>query len=136
MKPSKAILIIAVIIVILLIIALIVNKSNKTKTANALMNQPATDANITGRFVAVSNTSTDFSELVNGKPKWLWAGRGNCSSDYDKITSGKNVGWCVLSASVNRVKKGDKDVIGGEVCEWDGSNWVNCKPLKKSTSNA
>jgi hypothetical protein len=37
------------------------------------------------------------------------------------------------SGMVSRMKVGTKDVIGGEVCEWNGSNWVNCKPLPKKT---
>lgn len=105
MKSSKVILIVVSIIIILLVIAWIVSKSNKTKTENAIINQPAADANITGRYVAVSNPSTDFSEIVNGKAKWLWAGKGNCNSAYTKILSGVNSGWCVLNESLSKSTK-------------------------------
>ncbi|HWY12363.1 MAG TPA: hypothetical protein VN026_13605 [Bacteroidia bacterium] len=39
------------------------------------------------------------------------------------------------SNPAGRMKVGTKSVISGDICEWDGSNWVNCKPLKASSNN-
>lgn len=33
-------------------------------------------------------------------------------------------------ASSARMKPGTKKVVRGEVCEWNGSEWVNCKKLQ------
>lgn len=101
MKNGKTLLIIAAIIVILLLLAWVISMSNKKKTAAAAANQTAPNANILGRHI-VASTGTDYSETVNGKAKWLWSGRGNCSSDYTKILSGVNSGWCLLTTELNR----------------------------------
>jgi hypothetical protein len=36
-------------------------------------------------------------------------------------------------AQAGRLRPGTKALIRGEICEWNGSNWVNCK---KATANA
>lgn len=101
MKPGKTLLIIAIIIIVLLLLAWAVSMSNKRKTAEAISNQKPADANILGRHIAVASIGTDFTEIVNGKPKWLWGGNNNCTIDYTKITSGVNAGWCILTESIS-----------------------------------
>ncbi len=33
-----------------------------------------------------------------------------------------------------RLKPGTKGVIRGEICDWDGANWVNCKKMGSATA--
>lgn len=102
MKPSKTLLIAVIIIVVLLLLAWLITSSNKKKITRSIVNQPAPNAEITGRHIAASNIGTDYTEIVNGKAKWLWSGRNNCLGEYTKILSGVNAGWCVLTSELNR----------------------------------
>lgn len=97
MKPGKALLIITIVIVVLVLIAFAINQSNKKKTTTAVANQTTPNPNVTGRYIAVSSNGTDYTEVFNGKPVWLWVGRGPAQSDYIKMTSGANSGWSILN---------------------------------------
>lgn len=46
-----------------------------------------------------------------------------------KTTTNETTNWDEISNPAMRTKVGTKTVIRNEVCEWDGSNWVNCKRL-------
>lgn len=115
MKPGKIIGIILLIIVVLLILAYFINRSNKQRTADAITNQTKPNPTIIGRFVATSNL-TDYTELVNDRPKWLWGGRGGCQSGYTKILDGQDAGWCFLTQSENKMKPVWNPPVGKQWC--------------------
>jgi len=114
MKPSKTLLIAVIIIVVLLVLAYLITSSNKKKLASSITNAPAPKADITGRHIAASNIGTDYTELVNGKAKWLWGGRNNCLGEYTKILTGANSGWCVLTSEFNRSVPPDRSLAQGK----------------------
>jgi hypothetical protein len=61
---------------------------------------------------------------------------GESNNDEFDLFAGKTAQkkggeWQLLAS---KMKSGTKGVVRGEVCEWDGSNWVNCKKLGGSTA--
>lgn len=98
MKPGKALLIVVIIIVVLVLIAWGISATNKKKTTSAVANQPTPNPEVTGRYLAVASMlGTDYTQIFNGKPAWVWVGKGPAATGYIKITEGKDSGWSVLN---------------------------------------